>query len=151
MNTNATPSSAASDTEPYPAVAAASAVTASATAFLSSFTTDATEPTSPSSGSAMATLSNLSSYAAIASHSVTVGSPAGIQVVDTTGAGDIFGGSAMSQFLSCGKLPSALTEEDLIRIVRFACTAASLSTQKHGGISSIPDFNEVRQYLDSLG
>ena len=98
-----------------------------------------------------ATLGPKGCFAATASQRVTVSSPSGIHVVDTTGAGDIFGGSAMSQFLSCGKLPSALTEEELIRIVRFACTAASLSTQKHGGISSIPDFNEVRQYLDSLG
>ena len=34
-----------------------------------------------------------------ASHHATVNSPSDIQVIDTTGAGDIFGGSAMSQFL----------------------------------------------------
>ena len=28
-------------------------------------------------------------------------------------------------------------------IVRFACTAASLSTQKHGGITSVPEMDEV--------
>jgi fructokinase len=36
-----------------------------------------------------------------------------------------------------------LTEEELTRIVRFACTAASLSTQKHGGISSVPEKADV--------
>ena len=42
-------------------------------------------------------------HAATRNVSVTVNSPAGIRVVDTTGAGDIFGGSAMSQLLQCGK------------------------------------------------
>ncbi len=84
-------------------------------------------------------------YAATAACSVTVSSPAGIHVVDTTGAGDIFGGSAMSQLLQCGKAPAELAEEELTRIVRFACTAASLSTQKHGGITSVPD----REAVDS--
>ena len=79
--------------------------------------------------------------------SVTVASPAGIRVVDTTGAGDIFGGSAMSQLLQCGKAPAELTEAELTRIVRFACTAASLSTQKHGGITSVPEPNEVLQCM----
>ena len=75
--------------------------------------------------------------------SVTVESPSGIHVVDTTGAGDIFGGSAMSRFLAFAKAPSALTEEDLRSIVRFACCAASLSTQTHGGITSVPDEEAV--------
>ena len=82
-------------------------------------------------------------YAVTASHQITVNSPSGIQVIDTTGAGDIFGGSAMSQFLQYKKSPSDLTEEELTRIVRFACTAASLSTQKHGGITSVPTLAEV--------
>lgn len=81
--------------------------------------------------------------AATASCEVLVSSPSGIHVVDTTGAGDIFGGSAMSCFLSTGKKPSDLTEQELREIVRFACTAASLSTQKHGGISSVPAKSDV--------
>ena len=86
-------------------------------------------------------------YAVTASRHITVNSPSGVQVIDTTGAGDIFGGSAMSQFLQYKKSPSDLTEEELTQIVRFACTAASLSTQKHGGITSVPDKQEV---LDRL-
>ena len=70
---------------------------------------------------------------------MTVQSPSGIRVVDTTGAGDIFGGSAMSQFIRLGKAPADLTEDELRQIVRFACTAASLSTQVHGGITSVPE------------
>ena len=87
-------------------------------------------------------------YAVTTSQHITVNSPSCIQVIDTTGAGDIFGGSAMSQFLSYKKSPSDLTEEELTQIVRFACTAASLSTQMHGGITSVPDKQEV---LDRLG
>lgn len=85
-----------------------------------------------------ATLGPKGCYAATAFHHITVSSPSGIHVVDTTGAGDIFGGSAMSQFLQYKKAPSELTDEELTQIVRFACTAASLSTQKHGGITSVP-------------
>ena len=87
-------------------------------------------------------------HAATKNVTVNVKSPAGIHVVDTTGAGDIFGGSAMSRFLQRQKAPDELTADDLDKIVRFACTAASLSTQKHGGIASVPDIAEVRRYLD---
>ena len=90
-----------------------------------------------------ATLGPKGCHAATRSVHTTVGSPSGIQVVDTTGAGDIFGGSAMSRFLRTGKAPGNLTEAELREIVRFACTAASLSTRKHGGITSVPDEEEV--------
>lgn len=66
-----------------------------------------------------------------------------VKPVDTTGAGDIFGGSAVAKFLELGKKPEELTREELGRIVRFASAAASLSTQKRGGIPSIPPLNEV--------
>ena len=66
-----------------------------------------------------------------------------IKVVDTTGAGDIFGGSAVSQILKTGKAPETLTEEELRKIVRFACTSAGLSTTRPGGISAVPEYEEV--------
>ena len=90
-----------------------------------------------------ATLGPKGCHAVTKSAAVTVPSPAGIHVVDTTGAGDIFGGSAMSRFLKLNKAPAELTEEELREIVRFACTAASLSTQKHGGITSVPEEADV--------
>ena len=93
-----------------------------------------------------ATLGPKGCHAATAAHRVTVSSPSGIHVVDTTGAGDIFGGSAMSRFLSFGVSPRDLTEANLAEIVSFACTAASLSTQKHGGITSVPTLEEVQNY-----
>ena len=94
-----------------------------------------------------ATLGPKGCHAATRNARVTVASPAGINVVDTTGAGDIFGGSAMSRFLSYDKAPGDLTVDELREIIRFGCTAASLSTQKHGGISSVPELEEVEARL----
>lgn len=71
----------------------------------------------------------------------------GIRVVDTTGAGDIFGGSAVYRLLETGKAPEALEEAELREIVSFACTAAGLSTTKHGGIQSVPELGEVLEAM----
>ena len=51
-----------------------------------------------------------------------------VNPIDTTGAGDIFGGSAVARLLELEKSCDALTEEDLVYIGRYAATAASLST-----------------------
>ena len=84
-----------------------------------------------------ATLGPKGCYAATQNASAEVASPSGIHVVDTTGAGDIFGGSAMSRFLRLNKAPGELTAAELAAVTRFACCAASLSTQTHGGITSV--------------
>lgn len=84
-----------------------------------------------------ATLGPKGCYTANGQASVKVASPSGLHVVDTTGAGDIFGGSAMSRFLRLGKAPGELSADELFAVTRFACCAASLSTQTHGGINSI--------------
>lgn len=84
-----------------------------------------------------ATLGPKGCYTANRQGGVEVPSPDGIHVVDTTGAGDIFGGSAMSRFLRLGKAPGELSADELFAVTRFACCAASLSTQTHGGINSI--------------
>lgn len=70
-----------------------------------------------------------------------------IKVIDTVGAGDIFGGSAMFRLLSIGKKIEELGSEELNDVVRFACTAAGLSTTKHGGIPSVPSLAEVENAL----
>ena len=67
----------------------------------------------------------------------------GIAVKDTTGAGDIFGGSSMYGLLKAGGVPEKLTAEELENIVSFACASAGLSTTKAGGISSVPELGEV--------
>ena len=66
-----------------------------------------------------------------------------VHPVDTTGAGDIFGGSAVARLLELDKSIEALTEEDLAYIGTFATTSASLSTEAMGGIPSIPEKNAV--------
>ena len=72
---------------------------------------------------------------------------AGIKVLDTTGAGDIFGGSAVWKLLQFDKAPEDLTEEELREVVAFACAAAGLSTTRPGGISSVPGLGEVLAVL----
>lgn len=66
-----------------------------------------------------------------------------IHVVDTTGAGDIFGGSAVWKLLQLNKSVEELDEAQLRDVVSFACTSAGLSTTKPGGISSVPDYDTV--------
>lgn len=71
-----------------------------------------------------------------------------VTTVDTTGAGDIFGGSAMSRLLQTGKAPKQLTVGEMEKIAGFAVTAASLSTQQFGGIPSIPKEENVFALAD---
>ena len=70
-----------------------------------------------------------------------------VHPIDTTGAGDIFGGSALNRVLLSGRDPQSLDDEELKKIVRFATVAAGISTMKKGSISSIPELDEV---LDKL-
>ena len=62
-----------------------------------------------------------------------------VHPIDTTGAGDIFGGSAVSRILEIGKDPADLNAEELKDVGSFASTSASLSTEFSGGIPSIRD------------
>lgn len=66
-----------------------------------------------------------------------------VHPIDTTGAGDIFGGSAVARLLELEKPIAQLSEDDLAYIGRFAATAASLSTEHPGGIPSIPEKEAV--------
>lgn len=68
--------------------------------------------------------------------------------VDTTGAGDIFGGSALSRILALGIEPENLSMEQLAQIGNFASTAASLSTEKAGGIPSIPSIETINECMN---
>lgn len=76
-----------------------------------------------------------------------VPSLSGIKVIDTTGAGDIFGGSTVWKLLQLQKAPEALNAEELTDVVRFACTAAGLSTTRPGGISSVPEYAQVLEAM----
>lgn len=72
-----------------------------------------------------------------------------IKVIDTTGAGDIFGGSVLSVLLKSGNILKLqeLPENKLKEAVVFATAAAGLSTAKYGGISSIAEYNEVLEKI----
>ena len=72
-----------------------------------------------------------------------------VKPVDTTGAGDIFGGTAVSRLLELGRAPEDLGEEELASLGAFASTAASLSTQHRGGIPSIRPREEVLRSLEA--
>ena len=74
----------------------------------------------------------------------------GVRAVDTTGAGDIFGGSALWKLLQLGKRPEDLTEAELRETVVFACCAAGISTTRPGGISSVPTYGEVLYCMEKL-
>ncbi len=63
--------------------------------------------------------------------------------VDTTGAGDIFGGSAVWKLLESGCAPEELSESQLRSIVEYATNVAGISTTRFGGISSIPKKSEL--------
>lgn len=67
----------------------------------------------------------------------------GVKVVDTTGCGDIFGGSALYKILTLDKNISEYEKEDLISVCRFATVSAGLASEKFGGIPSIPSLSEV--------
>ncbi len=97
---------------------------------------------------AMVTLGPKGCLLKTANASCAVSSPK-VAPVDTTGAGDIFGGSAVSRLLDLQKEIAGLTEEDLHYIGSFATTAASLSTEKFGGIPSIPDPKMVLERMQN--
>lgn len=61
------------------------------------------------------------------------------EVIDTTGAGDIFFGAALYQLLQTGKEAKELTHNDLVSILRFANEKGAASILKKGGIPSIPE------------
>ena len=86
---------------------------------------------------AMVTLGADGCYLANKNGAVQVPCP-NVTPIDTTGAGDIFGGSAVSRLLRMNKAPDALCVRELEELAVFACAAASLSTQTYGGIPSIP-------------
>ena len=70
-----------------------------------------------------------------------------VNVKDTTGAGDIFGGSAVCQLLRLNKAPETRSVEELHYAATFACTAASLSTEHLGGISSVQPEEIVLKHM----
>ena len=75
------------------------------------------------------------------------GKVSGLKIVDTTGAGDIFGGTAIREVLRASAAPEELEDAELRNIVKLACATASLSATKYGGISSVPTREEVLELI----
>lgn len=74
----------------------------------------------------------------------------GLNVIDTAGAGDIFGGSAMWGLLNADSPLDELDYEQLRTITQFACVAASLSTTHLGGIYSVPEMEAIQAHLHNI-
>ena len=62
-----------------------------------------------------------------------------VEVVDTTGAGDVFHG---------GYIYGLLQKWDIREVVRFASAFAALKCRKLGGRAGIPDLKEVKQLMN---
>ncbi len=81
-----------------------------------------------------------------------VSAPEGVQTIDTTGAGDIFGGTALAKLLSLDTPPEALQGRQLRALCAYACAAAGLSTGARGGIASVPAQTQVKNiFLQTYG
>lgn len=70
-----------------------------------------------------------------------------LPVVDTTGAGDIFFGSAIYGVLSYNRAPESLDDTELRRLTKYACAAAGISITKRGGITSVPCIEQVNALI----
>ena len=66
-----------------------------------------------------------------------------VNALDTTGAGDIFGGAAVGRILRLGKAPEELSARELSDIAGFACRVAAVSVTRPGGIYSVPEPGEI--------
>lgn len=73
-----------------------------------------------------------------------------VSVLDTTGAGDAFLGSALYKIIEMDKLPEKLTAKDLQDIAEFGNTVAAMTTMKRGAIPAIPSWEEIDQFIKNL-
>ena len=71
-----------------------------------------------------------------------------VHVVDTTGAGDCFYGTFLSQVDSFGLQELSFLPSLLESTLRFSNIAGALATTKKGALSGIPTYKEVERYLE---
>ncbi len=64
-----------------------------------------------------------------------------VQAVDTTGAGDIFFGTFLREFIAGGETLESLTPQQVFAYAATACEIATQSTLQKGAIASIPPRN----------
>ena len=65
--------------------------------------------------------------------------------IETTGAGDTFGGCVLHYVLAHGL--ENLTEDNLTEMLRFANAAASLITTRKGALRVMPSEEEIKELL----
>lgn len=70
-----------------------------------------------------------------------------VQAIDTTGAGDCFTAGVLHQFITLNHKLADLGADDYRTMARWGVTAGALSTEKHGGIPSIPSMEEIKARL----
>jgi fructokinase len=70
-----------------------------------------------------------------------------VSPVDTTGAGDCFMAGVLHQFLALGKPLAQLAAADYLAMARRGVTCGALSTERRGGIPSIPTPAEIAARL----
>ncbi len=66
------------------------------------------------------------------------------KTIDTTGAGDIFWGTFLVELTKSGKAIGDLDGHELKTLLKLATVAAGISTEKKGGVTSIPSHDRVR-------
>ncbi len=69
----------------------------------------------------------------------------GLNVVDTTGAGDIFGGTTLGRLLLLNKELKEINMNELYEAVGYGVIASGLSVEAYGGISSIPSLARIKK------
>jgi sugar/nucleoside kinase (ribokinase family) len=81
---------------------------------------------------------------ALVGGAIECASPAyGVDVVDTTGAGDCFLSGALHYVLKLGKAPGSLSRGEAARMLAFANAAGSLVCTKMGAIAAQPTLEEI--------
>ncbi|HIY59642.1 MAG TPA: carbohydrate kinase, partial [Candidatus Eisenbergiella pullistercoris] len=69
--------------------------------------------------------------------------------IETTGAGDTFGGCCLHFVLKYGL--NGLNEERLTEMLTFANAAASIITTRKGALRVMPEAEEVERFLSGAG
>lgn len=70
-----------------------------------------------------------------------------VKAIDTTGAGDCFMAGILYQFIALNRDLRDLDAEAYRTMARHGVVAGALSTEKRGGIPSIPSLDEIQKYL----
>lgn len=70
-----------------------------------------------------------------------------VKAIDTTGAGDCFMAGVLYQFITLNRAPQDLNVEACRTMARHGVVAGALSTERRGGIPSIPSLEEIQDHL----